>query len=357
MKLENFNFSNIALFAQHLGKHVAIYDLETTTFRGRPNFGITEMSCFLVSPQGESAWVGGLLNPERAIDPRVVTLTGITQDMVRHKPTWGEKYARMFSNMATGECWVAGFNNATFDNPAVQDMNARYGEPIEQFRHTFDIRNVHLALSRSKTRTGKLVEIAQSYGVLPKGDLHRAQADVVLTVELLDAIIAQYGLEATVAQVEAQPPGAKPLLPAAPRVAAYAEGTLRAPSPARPGAPAPARASTTSQAIQMFVRDKDKVSLQMLAQALGVDELALSFEVGKAIDNRAVSPSVFAVDPAQAWICQELMEMDTEVLTQGKLKPIYDALAPTAPEGHLDYIQLRVALLTAGQTWSTLRTL
>jgi hypothetical protein len=37
------------------------------------------------------------------------------------------------------------------------------------------------------------------------------------------------------------------------------------------------------------------------------------------------------------------------------LKPIHDALAAGAPEGHLDYVQLRIALLSAGQSWTTLK--
>lgn len=351
-------FNHIACLAQHFGKHVAIYDLECTTFRGRPNFGITELSCFFVSPEGECATVGSLVNPEHPIDARVVTLTGITQKMVAGQPTWGHQYARMFSNMAEGECWVAGFNNASFDNPAVMEINHRYGKPIKAFKHTFDVRTLHLRLSRASSQAGTLAGVAALYGVHPRGELHRAQADVALTAELLNAIIERFGLEAVVAQIEAGPTSSKPPVPAyaAPDVPTYALGTLRPPREgAAPSARGPSRSMQVAAALVGFLQDNAFRGLKHLSEALGSDEQSLSYAVGQAIDAGAIAPQAFAVEPAQAWLAQELKLLDPAVLAQGKLRPIHDVLALRSPQGHLDYIQLRVALLAAGQRWSTFR--
>lgn len=353
---ETILYNNVVFLAKRLGMPITIYDLESTTFRGQPNFGITELCSFTISPNGQTSVVGGLVNPERAISAKASELTGITQSMVQDQATWGTLYADLFHDLANADRWVAGFNNATFDNPAVLDMNRRYGRATTRFKQSFDVRTLHLKLSGAKTQTGTLLAVAAMYGVTPHGEAHRAQADVIVTVELLDAIIDRYGLDTVAQFIEANnqvaPPEASPAEVVAPTEASEAPSVSANPAPKKERGP---RKTAVAPLILDFVRDKSSVSLNMLATALGVEERTISFEVGRVIDDRVVNPRTFADGPAQAWLTQELVELDIDVLTQGKLKPIHEALVGHAPPEFLDYVQLRIALLTAGQSWNTLK--
>ncbi len=316
-------FYLVADLARRLGRHITIFDLEATTFRGRPNFGITEVACFTVTPAGPGVAYQSLINPERTISPEASKLTGITQAMVRNEPVWGEKYAPWFQRLAT-ESYLAGFNSATFDLPAVREMNERYGQPIEEFLYTFDVREMHLKLSGAKSRSGKLGDVAELYGVKPSGDLHRAMADVVLTLEILHRIIEVYGLETVLAYILPKKDDAVDKL--------------------------------TAASVAKFVKGKSQVSLTDLAKAFATEERLASFEVGRAIDERLVDPNVFANDSAQEWFAQALMELDTDTLVSGRLKPIYEALSADCPDrGYLDYVQLRIALSRANLGWGSLK--
>lgn len=316
-------FYRVAELAERLDRHIAVYDLEATTFRGRANFGITEVWCFIVTPKGPGVSFGGLVNPERAIDYKVQQLTGITQDMVRNQETWGERYADLFLKLAQGQCWVCGFNNSTFDNPAVKEVNERYGKPFEAFERTFDVRRLHLKLSNAESQAGSLEDTAAAYGIKPRGGLHRAEADVVLTLELLHAIIEVYGVEAVVNLILAKPAGATDKLSAA--------------------------------AIAKYAKTRPSLSLSQLATAFKKDAKSVSFELGKAIDERLVDPRIFADHPAQDWLEQAIPDVSAALLEQGKLKPIYDALYEEGAPATVDYVQLRIAMLNAGLSWTSLK--
>lgn len=326
--MENHSLNHVVALAARLGAPVIVYDLEATTFRGRPNFGITEVGCFKVDANGQFTAFSDLINPEKSIDFEVARLTGINQAMVRNKETWGEKYAAMFHKLAAGEAWVTGFNNATFDNHAVVDMNERYGHPFEKFTKTFDTRKLHKKLSGAKTQGGKLSEIAAMYSVKPGGTLHRAMADVVLTLELLEAIVRTYGVDAVFEVIMDK---------------------------AKPKSKSLVGRTFTSDALVLYVRDKDTLTLEQLAQAFNKEVRAVSFEVGKAIDERLVNPDVFARPDAQAWLSESLIELSPALLTQGKLKPIHEKLNAVCPVGELDYVQLRIGLLKAGCSWASLK--
>jgi DNA polymerase III epsilon subunit-like protein len=325
-----YHFTAVQELAKALGAPVLVYDLEATTFRGRANFGITEVYGFLVRTDSDTlaeagASFGALIDPERAISPEVVALTGITQQMVRGQETWGKRYAGLFKRMAAGECWVAGFNNSTFDNYAVRDMNERYGEPFEKFEKTFDIRSLHNTLLNKKANSkGTLLDVAALYNVVPRGALHRAQADVILTLETLNAIIETHGLPSVLALIQDKPASAPDKL--------------------------------TAKAISKYVRGKRQVSIELLAATFKKDAVAASIEVGKAIDERLVDPAVFAAPAVQDWLSEALPSVSLETLEGGKLRPVMDSLKlfPDAPP-ELDYIQLRVALLQSGISWGSLK--
>jgi DNA polymerase-3 subunit epsilon len=190
------SFQHVRALVQRLGRPLTVYDLETTTLRGRANFGITEVACLTVLPERASVLAfGHLINPERALDARVAALTGITPDMVAGAQTWGIRYAKLFQALAH-EHVLCGFNNHAFDNLALKEMGMRYGYPIESFVASLDVRVLHLRLTAATRRGGRLDEIAASYGVRARAALHRASADAWLTLETLDAMVCRHGPQA-----------------------------------------------------------------------------------------------------------------------------------------------------------------
>jgi DNA polymerase III epsilon subunit-like protein len=319
----SLEFHHVTDLANKLGAPIMVFDLEATTFRGRPNFGITEVACFMATLKGPGVWFESLINPERPIDYRAAELTGLTDAMVRNEQTWGVRFASLFKQLAQ-EVWVTGYNCNTFDLPAVIEVNARYGVPFEKFERSFDVRELHLKLSGSKSRKGKLAEVAALYGVFPKGDLHRASADTVLTLETLNAIIDLYGLDAVANLILPKPDGAVDKM--------------------------------TTQAVVRYVKSRKQATLAQMAADFAKDLRATSFELGKAIDERLVDAEVFASAPAQDWLQSALVELELDVLEDGRLRSMYEALQSTCPEPEmLDYVQLRVALLRAGFAWKSLK--
>lgn len=326
------SFSGVAALARALGLPITIFDLEATAFRGMPNFALTEVCCFTVTLQGNGVIHGHLIDPERTIDPKVVKLTGITQAMVRGKETWGHRYAKHFQELAAGH-WVGGFNIKTFDCPAVLEMNERYGFPIEGgFPRILDVRQLYLTLEKPDSKKGTLLDIAAFYGVKPQGALHRAEADVVLTVETLNVMVEGYGVAAIVAALQ----------PATEKTKAVAVDR-----PAKPVTP-------DMTALVALVKEGTVSSVEALAQRLGVEPRAASFELSKAVDEGHVSPLPFVNEATLEWLKTMLVEVPTETLSSGRLKPIYEFLAERRPEGvALDYLQLRIGMMECGLTWST----
>lgn len=316
-------FERVKQLAQLLEMPLLIYDLEASGFRGQRNFGITEVWCFVVTTMGNAVSFGSLINPECYISEEVQALTGITNEMVRSQPTWAHKFAGFFKEAAEGKYLVGGFNNRTFDNHAVRDMNARYGSPIEGFCATFDVRNLHLTLSTSKSAKGTLQSVAAQYGVLPRGKLHRAEADTVLTVELLDKLVEVYGLSAVARLVRPCSDGAEKRLSAV--------------------------------SIARYAKNKQRLSIEQVAKYFGSTTKDVSFEVAKAIDERLVNPLVFANDTAQEWLTGNLSAVNADTLFSGRLTPVFEALSREGGPKEVDYVQLRIGLLQAGLTWKSLK--
>lgn len=319
-------YSRVAELAKALGRPLTFFDLETTTFRGKRNFGITEVCGFSVTLDGVGSIYGHLINPEQAIDAKVVELTGITPAMVRDKETWGHRYAGLFRDIAHSH-WISGFNTKTFDCPAVLDMNARYGQPIEGgFPYVLDVYRLYLALERPESKKGKLVDVADFYGVAPQGAVHRATADVILTVETLDAMLARHGVAAVQLVLEPQP-------------SAVEANT------------APANAFERIEAVlaQGDIRD-----VVRLAEALALPPKVAALELSKAVDEGRVNPMPFVNEATLMWLREMLVEAPTDMLLAGRLKPLYEHLMPLRPDGlEFDYLQLRIGLLDAQLPWAS----
>jgi DNA polymerase III alpha subunit (gram-positive type) len=322
----NLNLAGFVDLAVALGKPIVLFDLECTTFRGRPNFGITEASFLTAVPAKGATGVvqyGSLVNPEAKIDPKVVELTGITQKMVAAAEPWNKRYMQHFAEWAP-RAYFTGFNTSTFDLPAVKDQAKRYGGAVPEFPFEFDVRKLHLKLSGAESQKGTLQEVAAQYGVTPRGSLHRATADVALTAETLSVMAHAYGIEALLELI------VSPVKDPSTVLSAYN--------------------------VARFVQSQRARSLSELAALFKVDESKVAYEAGKAVDEGLLdNPFVLEDTSAQSWLVPAVNALPEDAKNCGRLKQIHDALGPLCNGVPIDYVQLRLALLKSNLRWSSLR--
>lgn len=183
----------LAALRDQLGKQLCFFDLETTTFRGRKNFGITEVALLITRKNDDHWWlVQDLVNPENAIDPKVVEITGIRQDMVQHKPHWGA-WAGVMDFIAS-RYWTSGYNSKVFDCLAVVEQNARYGVADTAFTEHLDVMLSYLKAENPVGKGGKLANACEALGIQPDGDWHRAAADATATLRVCEVLLQKHGL-------------------------------------------------------------------------------------------------------------------------------------------------------------------
>lgn len=328
MKTISIECKLIVELVRRLKRPLTVYDLEGTGFRC-PTFGITEVAALTILPDGRAMLYGGLVNPEFPITAKARQLTGITDKMVANQENWGVRYARHFDKISR-EHIICGFNISTFDNPAVIDQNARYGITTPKFSGVVDVRRLYQKAANVKGQSGKLVEVAAAYGVQPKGDAHRATADVIMTAELLEALLKKYGETAFMELLE---------------------GTASR-NKARGG-----DNEDLVSDIVAHIKVRGFTSVEVMATSLGVAAKDLEFPICKAIDTDQVDPFLFAHAPTRTWLKSALPAyFSKQGPFDGKMKALLDALSVNPPAGtQLSYIQLRIGLLDAGYVWGMLK--
>lgn len=108
----------------NLQKPLVIFDLETTGL-DLVKDRIIQLSYIKVYPDGREERVNELVNPEKPIPAEVQALTGITDEMVKDKPTFKQIAQRL--NSAFVGCDFAGFNSNHFDVPLLAEEFLRVG--------------------------------------------------------------------------------------------------------------------------------------------------------------------------------------------------------------------------------------
>ena len=108
----------------NLQKPLVIFDLETTGL-DLVKDRIIQLSYIKVYRDGREERVNELVNPEKPIPAEVQDLTGITDDMVKDKPTF-KQIAQRLCNAFVG-CDFAGFNSNHFDVPLLAEEFLRAG--------------------------------------------------------------------------------------------------------------------------------------------------------------------------------------------------------------------------------------
>jgi DNA polymerase-3 subunit epsilon len=161
----------------------AILDIETTGGKYNEE-GITEIAIYRFDGHKIVDQFSSLVNPERSIQPFVVNLTGINNDMLRNAPKFYEVAKRIIE--ITDGCTLVA-HNAKFDNRILTTEFDRLG-------YEFDL-NTLCTVELAK----KLIPDLPSYSLgklvrtlgIPLSDRHRAQGDAKATVSLFKLLLSK----------------------------------------------------------------------------------------------------------------------------------------------------------------------
>lgn len=350
--------------AKSRNKVVTIFDIEATTFLGRPNFGITEIGMLHINPKGQLATAGGFVNPENRISQDAQALTGITAAMVKDSPTWGVGWGEAWSLIARDHL-VIGYNSATFDGPALASQHRRYDHPELVFADHLDAFKFHK--KAHGTNKGKLAEVAKWLGIDTSSfEGHRATNDAVMTALVMSALWERFPnhREDAVAKPKAD------TQPLARRAVANPVGSYRrgaaapapvlqtinqtgiATTPRQTSAPSP-KLNMTDHVVAYFTNKHTfgNSDLEVLAGKIAPDypeptklHQAISFEISRCLDKHLIG----LLEPEDAKKKEQLShtalapELKKMWSTTPRLAPIFEYVRTNVPAAtDLNYIDLR----------------
>ncbi|WP_300604581.1 3'-5' exonuclease [Niabella sp.] len=168
-----------------LTKPLAFIDLETTGV----NLGsdrIVEIAIVKILPDGTRNVKRKLINPEMPIPKANSEIHGITDEMVKDAPTFGQ-VAQELKQVLDG-CDLAGYNSNRFDVPLLVEEFLRVGVDFDmRGRKLVDVQNI---FHKMEQRT--LAAAYRFYCDKVLEDAHSAEADASATHEVLVAQIARY---------------------------------------------------------------------------------------------------------------------------------------------------------------------
>ena len=161
----------------------AILDIETTGGKYNEE-GITEIAIYKFDGQKVVDQFISLVNPEQPIQPFVVGLTGINNEMLRNAPKFYEVARRIVE--ITNDCIVVA-HNAQFDHRILRMEFRRLGFDFERKTLcTVELSKI-LIPEQASYSLGKLV---RALGI-PVTDRHRASGDALATIKLFKMLLAK----------------------------------------------------------------------------------------------------------------------------------------------------------------------
>lgn len=161
----------------------AILDIETTGGKFNEE-GITEIAIYKFDGQKVVDQFISLVNPEQPIQPFVVGLTGINNEMLRSAPKFYEVAKRIVE--ITSDCIVVA-HNAKFDCRILSTEFRRLGFEYERKSLCTVELSKKLIPGQVSYSLGKLV---RALGI-PLSDRHRASGDAQATVKLFKMLLAK----------------------------------------------------------------------------------------------------------------------------------------------------------------------
>ncbi len=171
-----------------------VVDLETTGGRATASAdgsrdAITEIGAVKVRGGEVLGEFATLVDPQRAIPPQIVQLTGITTAMVHDAPTIGSVLP-MFLEFARGAVLVA--HNAGFDIGFLKSAAEQCGITWPRPPVLCTVRLARRVLTREEAPSVRLATLAKLVGSATQ-PTHRALDDARATVDVLHALIERVG--------------------------------------------------------------------------------------------------------------------------------------------------------------------
>lgn len=184
------DYPHIRELARLLNREVCFLDTETTGLVAP--IALVEFACLSFLPDGRMKKFATLVNPgDIEIHWAAAKTHGITKKQVQHLQTF-EKVVPVLNYIAE-KTVLSGFNTRLYDVPVIQQNYARYQAGQFTPALQLDMRDIWTAINRGSNK-GKLEDLAVKYGVI-QGGAHRALADVVTTIDILEEMIARHGME------------------------------------------------------------------------------------------------------------------------------------------------------------------
>lgn len=193
----------------------AILDIETTGGKYNEE-GVTEIAIYRFDGHEIVDQFASLINPERPIQPYVVKLTGITNEMLVRAPKFYQ-VAKRIIEITEGCILVA--HNALFDTRILREEFSRLGYDFQRE----SLCTVELSQKLLPNLPSYNLEKLTKYLGIPLVNRHRAQGDAQATVALFKLLLSKD----TAKNIISQTLKTNEKLPPEPRLIAMAE---RAPS-------------------------------------------------------------------------------------------------------------------------------
>ena len=169
----------------NLTKPLVFFDLETTGVQVGSDH-IVEICLLKVAVDGRVSTYVQRVNPGMPIPPQSTEIHGITDEMVRDKPTFKELSAEIANFI--GDSDLAGYNSNNFDIPLLVEEFLRVGINFDiSNRKTIDVQNI---FHKMEPRTLKAAY--KFYCGKNLDNAHSAEADTMATYEILMAQIERY---------------------------------------------------------------------------------------------------------------------------------------------------------------------
>jgi DNA polymerase-3 subunit epsilon len=161
------------------GLSYVVVDVESTGVRAIDGDRITEVAVVEVKNGTSRVVFDSLVNPERPIPLPISTLTGISYEMVRNAPRFGD-IAHQLAAVLEGRVFVA--HNATFDWRFIStEMQRATGRPLDGTR----LCTVKLARRLVPTLYRRSLDAVAEYFGIRIFPRHRAGGDAIATAEIL----------------------------------------------------------------------------------------------------------------------------------------------------------------------------
>lgn len=177
----------------HLKKPIVFFDLETT---GTDNVKdrIVELAFIKLSTDGKRETYTRRINPGMPIPADASAIHGIFDADVASAPMFKNIAHELYEWMKG--CDLGGYNSAKFDLPLLAEEFLRAGVQVDfTERHMVDVQQIFFKM---ESRT--LSAAYQFYCNKPLEHAHSAEADILATVEILEAQLDKYdALEGDVA--------------------------------------------------------------------------------------------------------------------------------------------------------------